>query len=420
MTTDDTGFDREELREAIRTVLDQESGSEQVREHLDDEDGYAPKLWSTMGELGWKGIAIPEQYGGGGASWRELGVILEELGRYVTPSPFISTVVLGAGALLLGGTEEQRSKLLPGIASGQTIATAALTGPNGRCDVDCLDLRVREEGKELLIEGTAGFVPDAQISDWIILAARDPGGKIQLFWTERDRPGIEISVKPTYDQTRRLARIEVHDLRLPRDNQLTGGDGATVREQLFDWAAAALACDSSGGTQRALEMTVEYVKQRTQFNRPIGSFQAVKHRCADLMTLVETSRVAAEHAVESIATGSKEVRTATSEAKFYSCDAYAFTAGDAIQLHGGGRLHLGVRLPPLPQARQAESGTVWRLRLAPRPSCGADPADLGAVPSCLERSSETSPALGRDPTRNSPRSSLAHRTRDHRPGLARR
>jgi alkylation response protein AidB-like acyl-CoA dehydrogenase len=308
--------ERDELRTIVRSVLAKESSSARVRSAVEEPAGYDASAWRTIAELGWVGLAIPEEHGGAGASFAALGVVLEELGRHVTPGPFLSTAVLGTGVLMDAGATEH----LPAIASGELIVAVSVPFIGGDYDV------VERDGR---LHGTAGFVLDADSAGLIIVAAAGAGGP-GLYEVARDACVVEAL--PTIDMTRRLCRVTFDGV--TPDAKLDASDD--VLDRLFDRAAVALSADCAGGARRVLEMTVEYSKQREQFGRPIGSFQAIKHRCADLLLLVETTQVAVEDACEKIdGPNPVERRTAASLAKSHAGDAYAFAAGDAIQLHGG-------------------------------------------------------------------------------------
>jgi alkylation response protein AidB-like acyl-CoA dehydrogenase len=329
-------IDPEDLRGAIRDVLDREATSERVRVVMDEPAGHDAALYALMAELGWTGLAIPEAYGGAGATSVELGIVLQELGRSLVPSAFTASVVLFGGALLLAGRKDQCASLLPRIASGDLLASAALGGAAGRCEVESLSITVEDRGTSLSLSGTADYVPSAELAEQVLVAARAPRGDTALVLVDPRHEAVEIEPQPVFDPTRRFSRLALHDLVVPRESML--GDfasGEAVRERLLDLGAIALACDSTGGAGRVLESTVAFMKERKQFDRPIASFQALKHRCVDMMMRVEASGVSVGMALEAFSREEEDGPVAASEAKFYSCDSYVEVAKEGLQMHGG-------------------------------------------------------------------------------------
>jgi alkylation response protein AidB-like acyl-CoA dehydrogenase len=303
---------------------------------MESESGHDDAIWTEMAQLGWLSMHIPEEYGGAGFSFLELGVVLEEMGRAVTPGPFFSTAVLGAGALLLGGTEAQKKELLPGIASGETIATLAIVEASGRWDADGVQLAAKQDGETVTLSGTKSFVLDGHVADLLIVAARDGSGLVDLYAVDAGLPGIERRRLETMDMTRKQAEIVFDDVRIPADARLgEAGTGAATLTKLYDYAAAALAFEQVGGAQQCLDMSVEYAKVRIQFGRPIGSFQAIKHKCADMLVQVESAKSAAYYAGWAASEDNDELRIVAPLAKSYCSDAYFSCASENIQVHGG-------------------------------------------------------------------------------------
>jgi alkylation response protein AidB-like acyl-CoA dehydrogenase len=347
---------RAELRETVRAVLTERSAPDRVRALADDPLGFDPALWTTCAELGWTGLEIPEEHGGSGMSFRELAVVLDELGRALTPLPVLASVVLGTGAVLAAGDAEQRATWLPALAAGERRLTVALGGTSGRYDPDAAGVRTVADGAGLRLTGAVAFVPDALACDAVVVAAGDASAP-SLALVPTTARGLGVRPTPTHDQTRRLCELTFDDVAVPGDDVLGAVGGATgTIEWLLDRAATALALDSHGGARRALEISVEYAAQREQFGRPIGSFQAVKHRCADMLVAVETARVAAETAARELPSGPGARSVWPSIAKSHACDAYAQVAGDGIRVHGGigctweHDLHLFVKRAKLDQA----------------------------------------------------------------------
>jgi alkylation response protein AidB-like acyl-CoA dehydrogenase len=326
--------EQEELRAMARSFLADHSGSEQVRASMESELGYDPSVWKLMAvELGWAAVTIPEEYGGLGLGAVELTALLECMGESLLCSPFFSTVCLGANALLVAGTDTQKQRHLPRIAEGESVATLAHTGPSG----DTIDVRWRPDGDDFLLEGIADHVVDGHSADLIVVAARGEDGSVALFCLPSDTPGLERTAHPTMDQTRRLARLDLSEVALSADARMADEDGhgeARLRE-ILDRAAIALAAEQVGGAQRCLDLAVAYAKEREQFGRPIGSFQAIKHQCADMMIELESARSAAYYAACVAAEGSDELAAVASLAKAYCSDAYFHCAADCLQIHGG-------------------------------------------------------------------------------------
>ncbi len=329
-------IDPGELRAAVRDVLDREATPERTRVVMDEPTGHDATLFSLMAELGWTGLAIPEKYGGAGATLVELGVVLQELGRSLVSSSFEASVVVFGGALLLGGREDQRASLLPRIAAGDLLASTALGGAGGRYEVESLGVTARQQGASLSLSGTADYVPSADLAELVLVAARAPRGDTALVLVDPRHEAVEITPQPVFDPTRRFSRLVLHDVVVPRESML--GDfasGEALREQLIDLAAIALACDNTGGAGKVLESTVAFMKERKQFDRAIASFQALKHRCVDMMMRVEASAVSVEMALEAFAGEQEDTRLAASEAKFFSGDSYIHVAQEGLQMHGG-------------------------------------------------------------------------------------
>lgn len=329
-------LDVNELRETIREVLDREAGSDRTRHAMSQPVGHDTNLWERISELGWTGIAIPEEYGGAGTSLVELGVVVQELGRCLAPCAFVPSVVFFGGALLVAGTSDQRAKLLPRIASGDLLASVALIGPAGRCEPDGLAIEIEGRGSELSLRGNASYVPDADVAELILVAGRTREGDLALVVVETGLDSVEITPQPLFDPTRRFSHLNLHDVVVPREAMLDPADGGTrLHERLVDLGAIATACDSVGGAARVLEAILSYTKARHQFGRPVASFQALKHRCADMMILVEGSAVSAARALEAFAGEQADARVAISEAKFFTAESYTHVAQEGVQMHGG-------------------------------------------------------------------------------------
>ncbi|WP_236792231.1 acyl-CoA dehydrogenase family protein [Amycolatopsis sp. GM8] len=325
--------EHEELRQTVRLFLQRQSPEPEVRRLMDDRAGYDAPVWARMAEeIGLQGLAIPEDFGGSGFGYPELGIVFEELGRALLPSPFFTTVALAANALLESGDREAMLDYLPGIASGETIATVAFSEDSGGWDLDAVHARASRSGETWHLNGVKRYVLDAHVADVVLIAARTDAG-ISLFAVERDAPGMSIEVEASLDQTRKLARITLDQ---PAARLIgTEGDAGHGLRRTLRLGAVALAAEQLGGAERMLEMTVEYAKQRYQFGRQIGSFQAVKHKLADMLVEVELARCAVTDAIRSIADDTEEIELNASVAKATCSDAYFAVAAGALQLHGG-------------------------------------------------------------------------------------
>jgi alkylation response protein AidB-like acyl-CoA dehydrogenase len=328
--------EQEELRRTVRSFLEDKSPESEVRRLMDTTEGYEPKLWQQMGEqLGLQGLAIPEEYGGSGFSFLELGVVLEEMGRALLCAPYFSTCVLAANALLLSGDAAAKEQYLPGLASGEQIGTLALCEDDGRWDEAGIAMEAAGSGDAWTLTGTKMFVLDGHTADLVLVAARTPSG-VSIFAVDgRDSQASGLTRTPlgTLDQTRKQARLTFDAV----PARLVGAEGAgwAVLAQVLDLAAVALAAEQVGGAQRVLEMSVEYAKVRVQFGRPIGSFQAIKHKCADMLVEVESAKSAAYYGLWAGSELNDELPSVASLAKAYCSDAFVHCAAENIQIHGG-------------------------------------------------------------------------------------
>jgi len=325
--------EQEELRRTVRAFLEDKSSSAEVRRLMETTEGYDPAVWEQMGsQLGLQGLAIPEEYGGSGYSYVELIVVLEEMGRALLAAPYFSTVALAANAILHSGDDAAKKELLPGIASGETIATLAMTEDNGRWDAEGITATATKAGDGYTIDGHKMFVLDGHTANLIIVAAKT-GDSISLFTVAGDAEGLTRTPLATMDQTRKQARLEFSGT--PAKLLGTEGEGWPVLSRVLDLAAVALAAEQVGGAQKCLDMSVDYAKVRVQFGRPIGSFQAIKHKCADMLLEVESAKSAAYYAGWAAAELNDELPTVASLAKAYCSVAYFPAAAENIQIHGG-------------------------------------------------------------------------------------
>jgi alkylation response protein AidB-like acyl-CoA dehydrogenase len=325
--------EQEELRTIVRRFLDDKSSEAAVREQMDTEKGYDDAVWSQMAEqMGLQSLIIPEEYGGSGYSYVELTVVLEEMGRRLLCAPYFSTVVLAGNTILQSGDDAAKKDLLPGIASGETKATLALTEANGKWDESGIEATAKKSGDSWTISGEKMFVLDGHVADLIIVAAKTDAGT-SLFHLNSDAAGLTRESLSTMDQTRKQAKLTFADT--PATLLGTDGGGWDVISTVLDLTAVALAAEQVGGAQFVLEMAVQYAKDRVQFGRPIGSFQAIKHKCADMLLEVESAKSAAYYAAWCAAEMNDELPSVASLAKAYCSEAYFHASAENIQIHGG-------------------------------------------------------------------------------------
>jgi alkylation response protein AidB-like acyl-CoA dehydrogenase len=321
--------EQEALRATVRRFLAVKSPSEAVRGWMESGEGHDPVLWRQLaGQLDLQGLAVPEKYGGAGGGPVELGIVLEEMGRVLLPSPFFATVALAGQALVASGDDTARSRWLPGIADGSLTATVALAEESGSWRLDDVATAATASGGGWTLSGTKMFVIDGHSADLVLVVARTETGP-GLFAVEGDEAGMTRTPLEALDLTRRLGRIDLADTPATRVGEHTIGFPRTW----LDLAVIALAAEQVGGAQACLDAAVGYAKVRVQFDRPIGSFQAIKHKCADLLLEVEAARSATRHAAAMADTG--ELPTAAAVAGAYCSAAFTHAAKENIQIHGG-------------------------------------------------------------------------------------
>ena len=326
-----TASEADELRRAVRDFLESVSPSHRVRELMDTETGCDPAVWEQMaGELGLHGIAVPEEFGGAGAGMAELAVVFEEMGAALLCAPFFSTVALAAQAVLCSGDTAAMADYLPGIVDGSTTATLILNGRLDAWDPGAVTLTARADGAGHRIRGDAELVLDGHTAD-VLLAAANTDAGTSLFAIAADAENLTRQALATLDRTRKVARVRFDGV----PARLIGVEGGAAPglARTSDLAIVALAAEQVGAARRCLDTAVGYARERIQFGRAIGSFQAVKHRCADMLVLVEGARSAAVHAAESAA--GDELPIAASVAKMTCSDALLQVALDSMRIHGG-------------------------------------------------------------------------------------
>jgi len=328
------------IRASARSLLSTRAGPAQLRAVLEGPGGYDADLWRAIAELGWTGLAIPQAYGGAGLGWVELCILQEELGRQLVASPFFATSALAAPLISSSGGEEQRARLLPRIASGSLRIACALGGSDGRPPCDGITVLLERHGGGFTLRGVSDFVIQADSAELLLVLARAPLSQgaegISVAVIPPATAGVTIHPLVMLDLTRPMSRVELSAVAVGREQLLgePGTAGAAVEEAL-DLARIALASEALGGAERVLEMTTAYAKERVQFGRPIGSFQAIKHRLADMMIAVEAAKSAAWYSASVADERREELAEAAAIAKSYCCDAFFDCAANAIQLHGG-------------------------------------------------------------------------------------
>jgi alkylation response protein AidB-like acyl-CoA dehydrogenase len=329
------------LRTSARQFLERECPPDMVRRWSDDPQGYSPDLWQTMAALGWMGLVLPETYGGSGLSFVDLTILMEEMGRVLLPAPFFSSIALGALTLLETGSDEQRQQMLPRLVRGETKVCVALLEADGRYDPRGISMRASIRGNRATLNGTKLFVVDAHVSDYIICVARTRGGRdpesgISLFVLDITSPGIACTPLMSIDQTRGLCEVSFTRVGVSLEAMLGGRDAAwPTLQRALDKATVALCAEMVGGAEKAMEMCVDYGKTRVQFGHPIGSFQAVKHKIADMKVWVENAKSVVYYAAWAVDRDAPEASRAASMAKAYCSEMYTQVTADGIQVHGG-------------------------------------------------------------------------------------
>ena len=333
MAIDFTSTDEhDELRATIRAFLEERSNEGAVREQMATERGWAPETWAQMAEqMGLAGLIIDEEHGGAGYTYVELLIAMEEMGRALLCSPFLGTAVFSANALQLSADRATQKELLAGIAAGETIVSVAHAERNGRWDLDGIEMRARAKGDGYELDGAKAWVLDGHTADVLLVAARTQAG-LELFRVDADAEGLSRSLVPSLDLTRKLAHLEFAATPAKR---ISEGDQTGNLERAIALTTTALAAEQVGGAQMCLEMAVDYAKTRLQFGRPIGSYQAIKHKCADMLVAVEFAKSAAYNACFAAAEGEDDFLESAALAKSYCSEAYFKAAGDSIQIHGG-------------------------------------------------------------------------------------
>jgi alkylation response protein AidB-like acyl-CoA dehydrogenase len=330
--------EQEMLRTMARDFLTNKYPKTVIKKIQAGEKGYSVELWKEMAELGWQGLVVPEKYGGNGMSFQDFSVLLEEMGRACLPGPFFATVLLGVYPIMDVGTEEQKQNYLSKIASGSIIFTMALNEIDGQYKAASIETRAIADKDGYIINGTKLFVPSANVADYIICVARTndkaPSEEgISMFIVDAKSEGVKNAVLKTVDNEK-LCEVVFNKVRVPKDNLLGKIDTSWSEvKKIIERAAIAKCCDIAGGLQQVLEMTIQYAKDRKQFDQPIGKFQIIQHYCSNMATDVDGLKLATSHAAWLQSEGlfcTKE----TSIAKAWASEASERVLASAHQIHG--------------------------------------------------------------------------------------
>ena len=319
--------EQRQLKDSARAFLSGECPTSTLRKIMASENGYPRELYAEVAKLGWSGLIVPEEFGGAGLGMLDMAMLLEEGGYAAMPGPFLFSSVLAASALKFGGSTELNSKWLAPLGEGKAIGTVAVVERAGSIEAIDIAATASKDGARWRLDGTKMFVPYANVADFVVVAARNDAGEILLFVVDTKSPGVTVRSLKNLDLTRRISAVELKDV--PAD-ALRGG--VDLFAKLIDVAAVAIAADSLGGTERALEMAVEYSKIREQFGKPIGSVQALKHAAAEIVADLEPARALVWYAAHGA--GENSSREA-SMAKARLCDIYSRGTDRAVLMHGG-------------------------------------------------------------------------------------
>jgi alkylation response protein AidB-like acyl-CoA dehydrogenase len=321
--------EQQQLKESARAFLSGECPTTFVRKTMATDDGYPRELYDHIAKLGWTGLTVPEKFGGAGLGMLDMAMLLEEGGYAAMPGPFLFSSVLAAGALKLSGSDQLKSKWLTAIADGKAIGTVAVVESAGSIDARDINAIAMKGGAGWRLDGSKMFVPYANVADFIVVAAKKDAD-IFLFVVDTKSPGVTIRAMKNLDLTRRVSSVELKGAPAER---LKGGTDLFAK--LIDVASIAVAADSLGGTERALEMAVDYSKVREQFGKPIGSFQALKHAAAEIVADVEPARAMLWYAAYALDTGAADASRTAAMAKARLCDIYRRGSDRAVLMHGG-------------------------------------------------------------------------------------
>ena len=334
--------DQEQIQREARLFLKKECPMEYVREMFEDEKGFTDKLWAKMADLGWMGIRIPEEYGGIGLDVLDLCLVVEEMGRALLPGPYFSTVVLAAEMLMEAGTRAQKQAYLTKIATGDAKGTLALMEPDGGADLRFVQMTAEKDEDAFILNGAKLFVPDGHTSDFIICTARtsagdDPAKGVTLFLVDAKTAGLSITPLKTMDGTRKQSEVQFKNVKVASDSMVGElNNGWAPLQRVISRALVCLCAENTGAAQKSMEVAVDYAKERHQFGVPIGAFQAIKHKCADMLPGVEGSRGLLYYAAWALEEEDPVTAAlAAASAKTFSANALRDISTDTIQVLGG-------------------------------------------------------------------------------------
>jgi alkylation response protein AidB-like acyl-CoA dehydrogenase len=351
------------LRTSARDFLSTECDKAMVRTIEESEEGYSAEIWSKMAELGWQGLMIPEQYDGMGMGFFDLVVVFEEIGRNILPSPYFATAVLGSPPIVEAGSEELKKEILPRVATGEAILTMALTEPSAGYTADCVELKAEDRGDSFVLNGTKLFVEFASASDYMVVVARtgsggDPEDGITLLLVESNSPGIKIDAFATTG-TDKQCEVVFDNVSVPKSNVIGEvNKGWPIVAKTLKMATMTKCAEMIGGMQAVLDMSVAYAKERVQYGRPIGSYQAIQHMLADMFIRTDTSKNIVYEAAWMVSEG-LECADKVSIAKAWCNEAYKKVTEDGVQVHGA-----------IGTTRDHDMGLYYRRAMAADPAFG--------------------------------------------------
>lgn len=351
------------LRNSARDFLSTECDKKMVRTIEESEEGYSAEIWSKMAELGWQGLMIPEQYDGMGMGFFDLVVVFEEIGRNVLPSPYFATAVLGSPPIVEAGSEELKKEILPRVATGEAIMTMALTEPSAGYTADCVELKAEDRGDSFVLNGTKLFVEFASASDYMVVVARtgsggDPEDGITLLLVESNSPGIKIDAFATTG-TDKQCEVAFDNVSVPKSNVIGEvNKGWPIVAKTLKMATMTKCAEMIGGMQAVLDMSVAYAKERVQYGRPIGSYQAIQHMLADMFIRTDTSKNIVYEAAWMVSEG-LECTDKVSIAKAWCNEAYKKVTEDGVEVHGA-----------IGTTRDHDMGLYYRRAMAADPAFG--------------------------------------------------
>ena len=351
------------LRNSARDFLSTECDKAMVRTIEESEEGYSAEIWRKMAELGWQGLMIPEQYDGMGMGFFDLVVVFEEIGRNILPSPYFATAVLGSPPIVEAGSEELKKEILPRVATGEAILTMALTEPSAGYTADCVELEAEDRGDSFVLNGTKLFVEFASASDYMVVVARtgsggDPEDGITMLLVESNSPGIKIDAFATTG-TDKQCEVLFDNVSVPKSNVIGEmNKGWPIVAKTLKMATMTKCAEMIGGMQAVLDMSVAYAKERVQYGRPIGSYQAIQHMLADMFIRTDTSKNIVYEAAWMVSEG-LECADKVSTAKAWCNEAYKKVSEDGVEVHGA-----------IGTSRDHDMGLYYRRSMAADPTFG--------------------------------------------------